>query len=124
MSFRKYFWIFSFAAILQFSAFSVLMAQEGSSTLPSISGSIGKVYLVNPTSSSIVFYLDSAGTSRTEHNLDAGASATFSGTSEDEWFNIEVYSGNSKVEYALDAGKRYVFRWKDSRLDVFNLPPR
>ncbi|GAA3556282.1 hypothetical protein [Marinobacter xestospongiae] len=100
-------------------------SQEGSADFPSISAEAGHIYIANHTKQRVTFYLESKYTDRTEHVLGPGQSATFSGDSRDQWFNIEVFSNNQKVAYGLDAGTRHYFEWRpDGVLDVYKLSPR
>lgn len=103
-------------------------AQAGSADFPSISAEAGHVYIANRTNQEVIFYLESEHTERTEHHLEAGTGATFSGDSSDQWLNIQVYSGpeSNKHEssYGLNAGTRHYIAWQNGVLDVFLIPPK
>ena len=104
---------------------SVAFSQEGSLDLPSISVEAGHIYIVNRTNSEVIFYLESANTIRTEHRLALGSGATYKGEVGDSWFNIQVYSNNTYVEYGLDAGTRNYLEWNSAGiLDVYEIPAR
>lgn len=104
---------------------SQALSQEGSIELPSISAEAGHVFIANRTGGEVVFYLESANTTRTEHRLPPNSSATFSGDPSDSWFNIYISSKDTQVTYGLDAGTRHYFEWNSSGvLDVFKMPAR
>ncbi len=112
-------------AIVFYCIPSLSFSQEGSADFPSISAEAGHLYLSNRTNRDVIFYLETANTSRTEHRLAANSSATFTGVPGDSWFNIYVYSNNTHVTYGLDAGTRHYFEWNQAGiLDVYKMPAR
>lgn len=102
------------------------VAQEGSAEFPSLAP--GHVYLINRTNINVVFYLDSPNTERTEHSLQGNSAAEYSGTPDDTWFNIYVYTNKDgmrhEINYGLDSGTRHYFQFNNNGiLDVYKLPP-
>lgn len=103
---------------------TAVFGQSGSAELPSIGTALGSVYISNPTNGRVVFYLESSGTTQTEHFLEAGDAAPFSGAAGDDWFNIQINSDGGQVDYGLDAGSRHYFEWRGNKLDLYKLPPK
>ena len=89
---------FVFLAWLALAAIpSLALSQEGSADFPSISAEAGHVFIANRTDGEVVFYLESANTTRTEHRLPPNSSTTFRGAPSDSWFNIFVSSDRKSV---------------------------
>lgn len=78
--------------------------------IPSAHRETGHVYIANRTDAEVTFYLESPNTIRTKHLLPPRSGATFSGAAADEWFNIHIYTGDTHVNYGLDAGNRYYIK--------------
>ena len=113
-------------AIILFFVNTASFSQEGSIDIPSLAD--GQVYLVNRTNTVVIFYLESASTDRTEHRLEPNSGAEYSGTSDDKWFNIFVYTNKNgqqqEITYGLNSGSRHYFEWNGNGiLDVCLLPP-
>lgn len=110
---------------LVFFVSSITFSKTQADELYSLSAESGHVSIGNNTDRDVTFYLESENTTRSEHRLSAKTTMTFTGSEDDSWFRIYVYSQNDFVEYKLDAGERYYLDWnRDSILDVFEMPPR
>jgi hypothetical protein len=64
------------------------------------SADVGHLLLSNRTNSPIIFYMETARIGKTEYQLPANSSATFTGAPGDSWFNIYVLL---RVEFRRDS---------------------
>ena len=87
----------------------------------SANSAAGSIYIANRSSGSVVFYLETENTERTEHTLTAGEAATFTADPNDTWFNVEVHSAGGVAKYGFDASDRIYFAWQGEKLEIFKM---
>ena len=106
------------------SALRHLLGHKGCGSIDCTNGPFGTVTLINNTGRTVHFTLESKCGSLTSLSVKNGYSDEFLGGHGDQWFNIAIKSDGGLVQYGLDTGMTYEFKWRGELLDLVDDTPR